>query len=519
MPFPSAANNVPPRTQLPPEGTGPPVPQGALIVQKFGGSSVADAAGIRRAAERIAKTREAGYQVAAVVSAMGDTTDQLCELAAGVSQRPDPGALDALLSMGELVSSSLLAIALADYGITARTFTGSEAGLITDSVHGKARITDVRPGRIRACLDRDKVPIVAGFQGRTQKGKRVTTLGRGGSDLTAVALAAALRAGICEIYTDVAGVYTADPRIVPTARKIPALSSEEMLEFAACGSKVLHLRSVEYARRFGVPIHVRSSFVQDMGTLILPGLDWRPFHRPVREQPVITAVAGVDTVAEIIVVGVPDDPDRVSGVFHTLSGSGMDVHAIVQDSRRPGSRSNVAFTLPAPQVTSALAVLRAHQAALDFQDLRHRGHVGKVSLTGLGMRSSPDIFPTFFKALTKAGIDLDLIEISETCLGAITRAEQLEAAVRVVGSAFGLNPQDGDHSSGRVDRVKPAPASQRGAPTLTSVRGTGPASPAPVLPGLANHFLQGTVGRAEFAEASSRLHADYQFHRRNQPDD
>jgi aspartate kinase len=469
---------LPPSTILLPEETGPTVPRGTLIVQKFGGSSVADAAGIRRAAGRIANAREAGYQVVAVVSAMGATTDHLYDLAAGVSQRPNPGALDALLSMGELVSSSLLAIALADYGYTARTFTGSEAGLITDDVHGKAHITDVRPGRIRACLDRDRVPIVAGFQGRTQKGKRVTTLGRGGSDLTAVALAAALGAGICEIYTDVDGVYTADPRIVPTARRIAALSSEEMLEFAACGSKVLHLRSVEYARRFGVPIHVRSSFVPGMGTLILPGLDRRSFRRPVQEQPVITEVAGAGAVAEIIIVGVADDPDRMSGVFHTLSQSGMNIQTIVQNTPGPGSRSDVAFTLPAPQATAALAVLRAHQEALGFQDLRHKGHVGKVSLTGLGIRSSPEVFSTFFSALSKAGISVDLIEISETSVGAITRAEQLEDAVRAVGSAFGLAPQGNESEAGRAAKVTPTLGTRPWAPKATAGRGFGSASPA-----------------------------------------
>ena len=237
---------------------------------------------------------------------MGDTTDELCDLAAGVSSRPRPSDLDALLSTGELVSSALLAIALADLGQAPVTFTGSMAGLITDNVHGKAQITDVRPDRIRTSLARGEVPIVAGFQGRTKKGKKVTTLGRGGSDLTAVALAAALGAGICEIYTDVDGVYTADPRIVPRARKIGVLSSEVMLEFAASGCKVLHLRCVEYARRFGIPIHVRSSFVPAPGTLILPGLDRHPFRKPVREQPVVTGVGGVNSAAKVIVVGVPD---------------------------------------------------------------------------------------------------------------------------------------------------------------------------------------------------------------------
>lgn len=421
------------------EDTGPAVPRGSLIVQKFGGSSVADAAGICRAARRIAKTREAGYQVVAVVSAMGDTTDQLCELAAGVAHHPNPGALDSLLSMGEAVSSSLLAMALVDCGQAARTFTGSQAGLITDSVHGKARITDVRPGRLRTCLDHDTVPIVAGFQGRTQKGRRVTTLGRGGSDLTAVALAAALGAGICEIYTDVDGVYTADPRIVPTARKIAALSSEEMLEFAACGSKVMHLRSVEYARRFGLPIHVRSSFSDEMGTLILPGLDRSPFQRPAPEQAVITEVSGCEALAEITVAGLPDDAASMSALFRSLSQRGISVQSIVE--KRPGTarRADVVFSLPAAQAAGALSLLRTRQADLGFEGLQHNGLAGKVMLSGLGMRSSPAVFSTFFSALSKARVDLDLIEISETGLGALTRADQLENAVRAVRSAFGLS--------------------------------------------------------------------------------
>lgn len=424
------------------------IPLGSLIVQKFGGSSVADAAGIRRAARRIAKTREAGYQVVAVVSAMGDTTDELCDLAAAVSSQPRPEDLDALLSLGELVSSALLRIALADLGHASQTFTGSKAGLITDSVHGKARITDVRPRRVRACLERGEVPIVAGFQGRTKKVKKVTTLGRGGSDLTAVALAAALGAGICEIYTDVDGVYTADPRIVPRARKIGALSSEEMLEFAASGCKVLHLRCVEYARRFGVPIHVRSSFVEKTGTLILPGLDRHPFRKPVREQPLVTGVASVNSTAKITVVGIPDDLDGVAGVFQVLSRSGMDVQTIVQNTPGPSSkRSSVSFTLPAPQAPSALTVLRAAQRTIGFEDMQHDGHVGKISVAGLGMRSSPTVVCMFLRALSDAGIDLDLIEVSETCVGASTHTDRLEDAVHAVRSAFGMaSPSPGEEA-------------------------------------------------------------------------
>jgi len=421
---------------------GSTVPQGSIVVQKFGGSSLADPSGILRAAQRIARTRENGYQVVAVVSAMGDTTDELCDLAAEVSTRPRPSDLDALLSTGELVSSALLAIALADLGQAPVTFTGSMAGLITDNVHGKAQITDVRPDRIRTCLARGEVPIVAGFQGRTKKGKKVTTLGRGGSDLTAVALAAALGAGICEIYTDVDGVYTADPRIVPRARKIGVLSSEVMLEFAASGCKVLHLRCVEYARRFGIPIHVRSSFVPAPGTLILPGLDRHPFRKPVREQPVVTSVGGVNSAAKVIVMGVPDKPDSMARLFQVLSRSGVNVQTIVQSAANSGSRrSDVALIIPAPEASPALAVLGAAQGTIGFEGLQHRGEVGRVSVTGVGMRSSPDVVCTFLWTLSEAGIDVDLVEISETNVAAITGAEQLADAERVVRLAFGMTPE------------------------------------------------------------------------------
>ena len=373
---------------------------------------------------------------------MGDTTDELCDLAAGVSSRPRPSDLDALLSTGELVSSALLAIALADLGQAPVTFTGSMAGVVTDNVHGKAQITDVRPDRIRTCLARGELPIVAGFQGRTRKGKKVTTLGRGGSDLTAVALAAALGAGICEIYTDVDGVYTADPRIVPRARKIRVLSSEVMLEFAASGCKVLHLRCVEYARRFGIPIHVRSSFVPGPGTLILPGPHRHPFRKPVREQPVVTGVGGVNSAAKVSVLGVPDEPDSMARLFQVLSRSGVHVQTIVQSAARPGSRrSDVALIVPASEAFPALAVLGAAQRTIGFEGLqRRRGEVCRVSVTGVGMRSSPDVVCTFLWALSEAGIDVDLVEISETYVAAITGAERLGDAERAVRLAFGLAP-------------------------------------------------------------------------------
>jgi aspartate kinase len=446
------------------------IPPGSVIVQKFGGSSLADAAGILRAAERIAKTRTNGYRVVAVVSAMGDTTDELCDLATEVSARPLPVDLDALLSIGELVSSALLAIALADLGQLPRTFTGSAAGLITDSIHGKAHITDVRPERVRSSLARGEVPIVAGFQGRTQKRNRVTTLGRGGSDLTAVALAAALGADICEIYTDVDGVYTADPRVVPTARKIEVLSSEEMLEFAASGCKVLHLRCVEYARRFGIPIHVRSSFVPDPGTLILPGLDRHPLLQPAREQPEVTGVAGVNSASKITVVGIPDQPDTMARILQVLSRSGAHVQAIVQNSAGKGpKRSDVALIVPAAHAGNALAVLGAEKGTIGFQGLQHQGEVGRVSITGLGMRSSPEIFCTFLKALSDADVDLDLVDISETSVGAVTHADRLADAERAVRRAFGMAPVDEGTAAGHEGRITLAVGSPL--PTWVAISG------------------------------------------------
>lgn len=419
-------------------GTGRPVSSEGLIVQKFGGSSVADAAGIRRVAQRIAASRAAGQHVVGVVSAMGDTTDELCDLAASVSTRPRPRELDALLSTGENISAALLAIALADLGAIARVFTGSRAGIITDDVHGKARITHIKPGRLRACLERGEIPIVAGFQGRTRKSKEVTTLGRGGSDLTAVAIAAALDAGVCEIYTDVDGVYTADPRVVSTARKIDVLSSEEMLELAASGSKVLHLRCVEYARRFGVAIHVRSSFVPDPGTLILPGSARIRVGGPAKEQAVITGVASANSTAKITVSGVPEQSATAAVVFQALAASGLKAATIVQNARaRASGLSDLTFTLPAHEASDALATLSAARSAIGYQDLHHED-VGTVSLTGLGMRSSPEIFGSFFSALAHAGIDTLVTEISETCVAAVTRASQLNDAVRVLRQAFGL---------------------------------------------------------------------------------
>ncbi|MBG6184921.1 aspartate kinase [Arthrobacter sp. CAN_A214] len=410
-----------------------------LIVQKYGGSSLADAAGIRRSAQRIAETQASGYQVLAVVSAMGDTTDELLDLATSVSPRPRACDLDALLTTGELVSMALLVIALADLGANARTFTGSQAGLITDSLHGKARITDVKPDRIHACLKRGDIAIVAGFQGRTRKKKALTTLGRGGSDLTAVALAAALHASVCEIYTDVDGIYTADPRVVPTARKIEVLSSEEMLEFAASGAKILHLRCVEYARRFNVPIHVRSSFIQAPGTLVLPCLDG---HRATsaRERVVVSAVTSNNSAATITVTDVPLSTEATARIFGSLANSGFTIRMITRYTHQAHhSTSDLVFALPATDAPAALATLTAIQEATGFRGVKVQDHMGQITVSGLGMRSSSEVLCAFFRVLSDADIPVQLIETSELSISAVIPADRLEDAVRGLEVGFGLN--------------------------------------------------------------------------------
>nr|WP_051479092.1 aspartate kinase [Arthrobacter sp. H5] len=426
----------------PPEDGGCTASPGGLIVQKYGGSSVADSAGILRAARRISQTRAAGHEVVAVVSAMGDTTDELLDLAVSISPHPRPSDLDVLLNIGELIPMSLLAIALADLGAASQTFTGSKAGLITDNVYGEARIVEVKPDRIRACLARGDVAIVAGFQGRTRKKKALTTLGRGGSDLTAVALAAALGAKVCEIYTDVDGVYTADPRVVPSARKIDILSSEEMLELAASGAKVLHLRSVEYARRFGIPIYVRSSFAQDPGTLVLPSMpcvDQSAAEASGRERAVVSGVVGVNSSAKITVVGTSDRPGATSKILRDLAASGLNVELIPPNAQTPACGcTDISFTVPAPEASAALAALDAARGDIGFHSLRHNQHLGTVSLSGRGVRSAPNVFRAFSRALAEAGVEMELISMSEVRIAVLTNAVDLDKAVHALRRAFGL---------------------------------------------------------------------------------
>ena len=414
----------------------------SLIVQKFGGSSVADAASIKRVARRIVDTKKAGHEVVVVVSAMGDTTDELLDLAEQVSPMPPARELDMLLTSGERISMALLAMAISDLGADARSYTGSQAGLITDSAHGAARIIDVTPGRIREALDEGAIPIVAGFQGVSQDTKDVTTLGRGGSDTTAVALAAALDASVCEIYTDVDGVFSADPRVVPAARKVPFITYEEMLELAAVGAKVLHLRCVEYARRFDLPIHVRSSFSQLEGTYVLSpaAIATAIAEGRAMEQPIISGVAADVNDAKITVVGVPDKPGQAAAIFKALADAGINVDMIVQNvSAATTGRTDVTFTCPQGSTSSAMKALEAHRGEISFESLTVDDQIAKVSLVGAGMRSHPGVSATFFEALAAAGINVEMISTSEIRISVVTRVDDAKKAVQALHTAFGLD--------------------------------------------------------------------------------
>jgi aspartate kinase len=432
----------------------------ALVVQKYGGSSVADAASIKRVAARIVATKLAGHQVVVAVSAMGDTTDDLLALAAQVALIPNPRELDMLLTAGERIAMSLLALAIGDLGHDAQSFTGSQAGLITDSVHGRAHIIDVTPGRITDALAAGAIVIVAGFQGVSRDTKDITTFGRGGSDTTAVALAAALGAAVCEIYTDVDGVFTADPRIVPTARRLRTISYEEMLEMAACGAKVLHLRCVEYARRHQIPIHVRSSFSTRTGTLVtdpetdlrlLPGVrdtssaadtDSEPAEATM-EQPIISGVAHDRSEAKVTVTGVPDQVGRAAAVFEALAVSGTNLDMIVQNvSAVSTGLTDISFTLPAADGEVALKSLDGVRDAVGFAELHYDDQIGKVSLIGAGMRSHPGISATFFRALADAGVNVEMISTSEIRISVVVRAGDVDQAVRALHTAFGLDADE-----------------------------------------------------------------------------
>ena len=419
----------------------------SLIVQKFGGSSVADAEGVKRVARRVVDTQKAGNDVVVVVSAMGDTTDELLDLAAEVTSNVTPSReLDMLLTAGERISTAVLSMAINDLGAKAQSFTGSQAGMITDGVHGSARLVEVRPDRIRESVEAGNIAIVAGFQGMNRQSGDITTLGRGGSDTTAVALAAALNADVCEIYSDVDGVFTADPRIVPTAHKLDTITSEEMLEMAANGAKILHLRSVEYARRFNLKLHVRSSFSNLEGTIVVPeeSAELTPTHLkeiPL-EQPLISGVAHDRTRAKITVVGVPDVPGSAAKVFGLINEAKVNLDMIVQNvpTDRPGV-TDISFTLDQAQGDAALKALKAAQAELGFQEVIYNESVGKLSLVGAGMKTNTGVSFTFFEALSNAGVNIDMISTSEIRISVITELSKLDEAVRAVHTAFGLDAE------------------------------------------------------------------------------
>lgn len=419
----------------------------SLIVQKFGGSSVADAEGVKRVARRVVDTQKAGNDVVVVVSAMGDTTDELLDLAAEVTSNVVPSReLDMLLTAGERISTAILSMAINDLGAKAQSFTGSQAGMITDGVHGSARLVEVNPERIRESIEAGNIAIVAGFQGMNRQSGDITTLGRGGSDTTAVALAAALNADVCEIYSDVDGVFTADPRIVPTAHKLDTITSEEMLEMAANGAKILHLRSVEYARRFNLKLHVRSSFSDLEGTIVVPeeSAELTPTHLkeiPL-EQPLISGVAHDRTRAKITVVGVPDVPGSAAKVFGLINEAKVNLDMIVQNvpTDRPGV-TDISFTLDQDQGPTALKALEAAQAELGFQEVIYNESVGKLSLVGAGMKTNTGVSFTFFEALSAAGVNIDMISTSEIRISVITELSKLDEAVRAVHTAFGLDAE------------------------------------------------------------------------------
>ncbi|NBO08433.1 MAG: aspartate kinase [Actinobacteria bacterium] len=407
-----------------------------MIVQKFGGSSVADAEGMKRVAQRIVATKRAGHDVVVVVSAMGDTTDELIELANQVSPMPSGRELDMLLTAGERISMALLAMAISNLGHEARSFTGSQAGIITDSAHGRARVIDVSPGRIQEALDQGAIAIVAGFQGVSQDTKDITTLGRGGSDTTAVALAAALDADVCEIYTDVDGVFSADPRIVPAARQLKSVTYEEMLELAASGAKVLHLRCVEYARRFDLPIHVRSSFSNKEGTWVVKDYP----EGAEMEQAILAGVAHDRSEAKITIVGVPDRPGVAAAIFRSLADAAINLDMIVQNvSAAATGRTDISFTLPKTEGQTGVATLKKIQGEVGFESLIYDDQIGKLSLVGAGMRSHPGISATLFGAMSDAGINIEMITTSEIRISILCRESDLDRAVQAAHTAFNLD--------------------------------------------------------------------------------
>jgi aspartate kinase len=413
----------------------------ALIVQKFGGSSVGDAEKIKHVAKRVIETQKAGNQVVVVVSAMGDTTDELMDLANQVTDNPSPRELDMLLTSGERISMALLALAINAAGASCRSFTGSQAGIVTDAKHGNARIAEVTPDRIREALDAGDIAIVAGFQGFNRETRDITTLGRGGSDTTAVALAAALEAEVCEIYSDVDGIYTADPRQIPAARKLDYIDVESMLELAAAGAKILHIRAVEFARRHNVDLRVRSTFSNDPGTRVISG---KPVGENMEES-VVSGVATDKSQTKIIVVGIPDLPGKAAELFNVVAEAGANIDMIVQNTATgvdvTDKVSDISFTLPKGDAAKVVSSLEASQAKLGFRNLEVDHEIGKISVVGAGMRTHSGVSATLFNALAKAGINIEMISTSEIRISVVTDVKEADAAARAIHTAFGLDSE------------------------------------------------------------------------------
>ena len=425
----------------------------ALIVQKYGGSSVSDVEAIKRVAKRIVETRNAGHKLVVVVSAMGDTTDELLDTAAQITDNAPEREMDILLTAGERISMSLLSMAINELGVPAQAFTGAQAGIHTTSAYGRAQITGMVPERVARSISEGQVAIVAGFQGISDDDD-VTTLGRGGSDTTAVALAAALHADVCEIYTDVDGLFSADPRIVPKAHRLRSISTEETLELAAHGAKILHLRAVEFARRYKVPLHVRSSFSEKEGTWIsdrpaspalkglVPDAAFLDPKEGKMEQPIISGIAHDRGQDKITVAGVPNHPGRAAMVFQTIAAAGANIDMIVQNIPvADPTRANITFTIPEADARVALDALESAKEEIGFKEVRYNPNIGKLSLVGTGMRTNPGVAARLFAALSEAGINIDLISSSEIRLSIVTKLDDLDRAVAVVHSAFGLDAE------------------------------------------------------------------------------
>ena len=425
----------------------------ALIVQKYGGSSVSDVEAIKRVAKRIVETRNAGHKLVVVVSAMGDTTDELLDTAAQITDNAPEREMDILLTAGERISMSLLSMAINELGVPAQAFTGAQAGIHTTSAYGRAQITGMVPERVARSISEGQVAIVAGFQGISDDDD-VTTLGRGGSDTTAVALAAVLHADVSESYTDVDGLFSADPRIVTKAHRLRSISTEETLELAAHGAKILHLRAVEFARRYKVPLHVRSSFSEKEGTWIsdrpaspalkglVPDAAFLDPKEGKMEQPIISGIAHDRGQDKITVAGVPNHPGRAAMVFQTIAAAGANIDMIVQNIPvADPTRANITFTIPEADAQVALDALESAKEEIGFKEVRYNPNIGKLSLVGTGMRTNPGVAARLFAALSEAGINIDLISSSEIRLSIVTKLDDLDRAVAVVHSAFGLDAE------------------------------------------------------------------------------